>query len=196
MSVNGNNRDLNRLRELLRTESATPKRERLPASLYAPGVPRGAVVEISGSAQTAWVLSVLREHSESKVLWVEKDLRLFPPHLAQVGVDPERIAFVECDAEAFGVLRRGIRSQVFPFIVTTLAFEDERIHRALRLLSEKAGATLFLLCPKPSRYWTVALQLEADWGRPDLLSEIQVRVIRDKAGNALPGTELLVSSVG
>ncbi len=155
--------------------------ERYPFESYRPGIPQGALVEVSGPAKTAAVLRFLKQHPALRVLWLEPRFTLFPPHVRQLGVE-NRIAFVETESEVYSSLRLALRSGIFHSVVTTATFEEE-LYKNLRFLSEKSKVATFLLCKTHQSSWSVALHLEASWGAsPDC--PVVIDGLRDKCSNS------------
>lgn len=137
--------------------------ERLAYSLYAEGLPRGALVEISGRGKTEAAVRFLAENS-LPVAWIEERFSLFPTALLQREVDPARILFLECGKDSAWAAAQVLRSQLFPILVYSAPYGDERELRRFQLLSETTKATMLLLRPKPSRAWPIALHLKVEGG--------------------------------
>lgn len=148
------------LREQIGAILGHASQERIASSLLSEGIPRGALVELTGPSRVEWCLAFLREHPKLKVCWIEEKFTLFPPAIKQRGCNLEHFLFVEAGAELFKPLRKAIRSQVFDVLIAPSAFADDRALKALQLLTEKANAALFLLGSKPRTAWQISVQLE------------------------------------
>src|SRR5689334_18183764 len=79
-----------------------PKPESYRFSQLENGLPKGAVVEVSGSAgggKTEVVLRFLSENPETRVAWIEDELTIYPCAFPQNRVGLERVLFVESKPE-------------------------------------------------------------------------------------------------
>jgi hypothetical protein len=162
--------DLLQIKELLELHAPTRAHEVLHFSLCPEGVPQGVLIEVSGPARTTFLLRYFKENPALQVLWLETSFTLFPPHLQQEGLSLSRFVFVEAQKEVFSSLRKVLRAQCFGCLVSTVSFEDEKIYKALRLLAEKSGMTVFFLTQAHRSFWPIAVQYEADWKNSDELS--------------------------
>jgi hypothetical protein len=142
----------------------TAEREFFRAPGIPLGIPRGAIVEITGERKTEWLIQWLRENPLLHALWLEQEQTLFPPALQQRGVALERITFGAVE-DLYPALRRAIQSQVFEALIAPSVFTELRVLKGLQLLSEKANATLFLTAKKLRSAWPISVQLEIG---PDL----------------------------
>jgi hypothetical protein len=149
------------LRALLGTAGAERSKERLRSSDLSEGVPRGALVEVSGPARTEWVARLIAENKEAQVAWVEQKLSLLPTALRQREVELGQIIFVEARDKLDWTLTTLLRSQLFTAIVCSGNIHDQRRLRRYQLLAEKANATVLLLSVEATTAWCIALQLEA-----------------------------------
>ncbi len=161
------------LREQIGALLSHSTQEILSSSLLPAGIPRGALVELTGHTRVEWLLAFLREHQELRVCWLEEKFNLFPTALKQRGCNLENFLFVEAGETIFSPLRKAIRSQVFDIVVSPSLFDDVRALKTLQLLSEKANSTLFLLAQKPMHAWQISVQLEC-------LNDLQTRVLKFK----------------
>lgn len=132
------------------------------------GLPKGAVVEVSGQAgggKTEVVLKFLAENPDARVAWVEDELTVYPCAFPQNRVGLERVLFVESPAaETLWTAHQILRSQVFGILIlrTTRAL-DEMALRRLQLAAEKTQSTIILLNEESARRgtWPIAVQLKA-----------------------------------
>jgi hypothetical protein len=147
------------------------------------GLPKGAVVEVSGQAgggKTEVVLRFLSENPDARVAWIEDELTIYPCAFPQNRVGLERVLFVESrpskghpneDAgtshrsdETLWTAHQILRSQVFGVVVLRVARAlDEMALRRLQLAAEKTQTTLILLTEEAARRgtWPIAVQLHA-----------------------------------
>src|SRR3954469_21692769 len=70
------------------------------------GVPRGVICEITGTARTEWVITLLNENPELMTFWVEEKLSILPTAIHQRGVDLSRILLAEAEDKLFQALRK------------------------------------------------------------------------------------------
>ena len=132
------------------------------------GLPKGAVVEVSGSSgggKTEVVLRFLAENPEARVAWIEDELTIYPCAFPQSRVGLERVLFVESrPQEIVWTVNQILRSQVFGVVVLrTAAALDEMTLRRLQLTAEKTQTTVILLTEEAARRgtWPIAVQLHA-----------------------------------
>lgn len=143
-------------------------RESFPWSFLPGGMPRGALVEISGPGKTEAVARLLAENP-LPVAWVEAKFSLFPSGLRQHQVSLENIFFIESGKDAAWAAGTALRSQLFPLLVYSAPYGEERELRRFQLLAERANATMILLAKKPSLAWPISLSLEMRDRRPAVL---------------------------
>lgn len=132
------------------------------------GLPKGAVVEVSGSSgggKTEVVLRFLAENPEARVAWIEDELTIYPCAFPQNRVGLERVLFVESKpSEVLWTVHQILRSQVFGVVVLRVgASIDEMALRRLQLAAEKTQTTVILLSEEAARRgtWPIAVQLHA-----------------------------------
>lgn len=171
-------------KELLEmVEKATQKisRERLPSSTYENGIPRSAITELCGTAKVEWLLHFFRDNPQLKILWVEETFNLLPTSFLQHGVDPNRILYVEAKKNLIKVLRKALKFQVFDCIVAPSLFREERVLKALQLLSEKANTATVLLAETPLKSWPISLQLEIHRHMNNGQHSFDIHILKEKA---------------
>lgn len=130
------------------------------------GIPRGALIEVSGpmgTGKTAWMASFLTEQNQQRAAWIEESLSVYPCALAQAGVDLSRLLFVEAGElvlwSAHQILRSGLVQLLFVSLERLIPGELEL--RRLQLACRDAQASLVLLkeTPLPGNPWPVSLRL-------------------------------------
>lgn len=156
------------LQELRARLGALHNREALRWSRLPTGLPKGGLVEISGAGKTEAVASLLAEQG-LPVAWVEHTLSVFPMALRQRKVELEKVFFVEAGKESAWAASAILRSQLFPLLVYHAPYGEERELRRFQLLAERSRATMFLLSDKASQAWPIALSLEMQDSRPQVL---------------------------
>src|SRR5689334_19570108 len=98
------------LREKLgHSEGKVECREFLKCQTIPGGVPRGVICEITGTARTEWVLSILHENPEVVTFWVEDKLSIFPTAIHQRGINLSQILMAEAADRVFQTLRKALR---------------------------------------------------------------------------------------
>lgn len=139
------------------------QRESLPFSRFAPGLPRGALVELTGPGKTTLVAQFLAENSGLRAAWVESRFSLLPSAFPQRSVDLEKIFFVEGGKNSAWAAATILRAQLFPILVYHAPYGCERELRRFQLLSERSSTTMILLGQKPleARAWPIKVSLEA-----------------------------------
>lgn len=132
------------------------------------GLPRGALVEISGApgcGKTEVLLQFLAENPKLRIAWIESDFTIYPCAFPEHRVGLERILFVEpADDDSFWIAQQIMRSRVFEIIVIAEGRErtSENTLRRLQLLAQKAQVTVILLNSSSliQRSWPIAVQLQ------------------------------------
>jgi hypothetical protein len=158
------------LRSLIRTVEKPQERERYDFSLLPSGVPRGALIEVTGPGKTESVVSFLSENQALRIAWVEDQMTVYPTAILQRQVPLERVLFIEAGDEIVWAAMQVMRSGLFEAIILSLPRHlDERVLRRLQLESEKSQACVFLLSEKPHKAWPISLQIQVS--RPALFSE-------------------------
>ena len=143
------------------------------------GVPKGALVELLGSARTEWLLQFFLMHPEPFILWCETKQQVNPTAIYQRGIPLERIKFINT-LELQQPLRMALDSGQYPFIVAPQTFAEIKIFQRLQLCAEKSKATVFFLpFEQFSSAWPISLQL--DIATDDLGFNIAVQ--RQRYGN-------------
>lgn len=153
---------LDELRALIGQGEAPLGRENFACSLVPGGIPRGALIEVTGKARTEWVVQALVENPGERVLWLEENFSILPTALSQRQLTLDRVLFVETSEHQDWTLGTVLRSQLFSLVVAPGNIHNEKILRRYQLLAEKAPASLFLLSERPSSAWAISLQVEAE----------------------------------
>lgn len=148
--------------------------ENRPSSFFAGGLPRGALVEVSGVGKTERVAQFLAENAETPAAWIESEFSLYPPALFQRQRKCTNTFFVEAGKDATWAASTILRARLFPILVYHAPYlNDERQLRRFQLLAEKAEATMiFLARRKPHAAWPIA--------RSFALQKQQLTVLRQK----------------
>lgn len=140
-----------------RHQSASP----LPYSRFGSGLPRGALVEITGHGKTESVLQLLRENPALRAAWVESHFSLLPSAFLQRQANLEKIFFVEGGKDSAWAAAVILRSQLFPVLVYHAPYGEERELRRFQLLAERSATTMILLGARPleERAWPIRISL-------------------------------------
>src|SRR5262249_52928689 len=148
-----------------------------PSPDIEPGVPRGALTEISGPGKTEWAARFLAQNSGVPVAWVEEEFSVYPFGLLQKQVGLERVLFVESGEDSRWTVFQALRSQAFGVVLfssttTTTRSDtgpefvrDERMLRGLQLAAEKSRASMIFLADQPGDSWPVSLQIQVSKDR-------------------------------
>lgn len=139
------------------------QRESLPFSRLASGLPRGALVELTGAGKTSVAAQFLAENAGLRAAWVESRFSLLPSAFPQRSVQLEKIFFVEGGKQSAWAAATILRAQLFPVLVYHAPYGEERELRRFQLLAERSNTTMLLLGQKPlaSSAWPIRLSLEA-----------------------------------
>jgi protein ImuA len=82
---------------------------------------------------------------DGPVLWAAERTDLFPPALAHVGLDPDRVLFVDAPRAVLLAMEEGLRHGGFAGVVGEVRRLDATASRRLQLAAESAGVTVFAL---------------------------------------------------
>jgi hypothetical protein len=138
---------------------------RLGCSLFAPGLPLGALIHVSGPRRTEAMLTLLAEHPGLRAAWVEERITAYPPALQRRGVDLGRLLFVEARRDFFWALTQVVRSQLFKVVLVASPLRGEGVSlRQLQLASEQAGCAVVLAADIEGAAWSVRLWLATETG--------------------------------
>jgi hypothetical protein len=172
---------LHYLKELIAQKEGRIFRERIPSSSLSCGVPQGAIVEISGHAKVEWLISFFKENPSLKIFWMESHFTLFPPALHQRGICLDHFVFAEVGDDLFPNIRKALRCQVFECIVSPSEYSNEKLLKALQLLTERANAIVFLLADRLQSSWPITLQFEVN--RCPFTQNFLVEIKKNKGKN-------------
>jgi protein ImuA len=192
---------IRRLREQIQSLEGTPLRaravlpfgvatidERLPGG----GLALGALHEVAGGgnaaidgAAAALFAAGIAARTKGKVLWCVTRQDLFAPALAQVGLSPDRVVYVDaCDEKSvLACFEEGVRHGGLGAVVAEVARLSMTSSRRLSLAAEASGSIAIAI-----RRWRRQTEA-ADFGQPTA-SATRWRV------SALPSTPLPVPGVG
>jgi protein ImuA len=156
------------------------------------GLARGALHEVAGGghgaidgAAAALFAAGIAARAGGKVLWCITRPDLFAPALAQAGLTPDRVIYVEAGDEKTVLVcfEEGLRHGGLGAVVAEVARLSMTTSRRLQLAAESSGAIGIAI-----RRWRRHTEA-ADFGQPTA-SVTRWRV------NALPATQLPVPGVG
>jgi hypothetical protein len=147
---------IEKLRHLVGSKT---ERELIPFSLLPHGVPKGAITEISGKGKTEFVLQFLKENSELKVVWIERNFSAYPFGFLQREVDLDRFLFIEGAKDLDWCVYQALRTSVFQAVI--VYSEDIGLNslRRIQLQSEKSLAATLWLTDQPKNAWPVHLRI-------------------------------------
>lgn len=146
--------------------SAKALETRYGFSLLAQGLPPGSLIEISGepgSGKTEILLRFLAENPQLKILWVEKQLSIYPLIFPAYGISLERTWFIQSSVKnaLHPLLSQVLRSQVFQVVVLSEIELSEISLRRLQLNVQKSKTLFFVLKTYPTTEgaWPIRIQL-------------------------------------
>ena len=192
---------ISRLREQIQRLEGAPLRARdvlpfgLPAiddHLPGGGLALGALHEVAGGgnaaidgAAAALFTAGIAARTRGKVLWCITRQDLFAPALAQVGLGPDRVIYVDaCDEKSvLACFEEGVRHGGLGAVVAEVARLSMTSSRRLSLAAEASGSIAIAI-----RRWRRQMEA-ADFGQPTA-SATRWRV------SALPSAPLPVPGVG
>jgi protein ImuA len=154
------------------------------------GLALGALHEVAGGgngaingAAAALFAAGIAARAQGKVLWCIRHPDLFAPALAQAGLLPDRVIYVEAGEAVLACFEEGLRHGGLGAVVAEVARLSMTASRRLQLAAESSGAIGIAI-----RRWRRHTEA-ADFGQPTA-SVTRWRV------SALPATPLPVQGVG
>ena len=169
--------DLAQIRKKLESENAAYKLNMFSCDTVPQGVPRGVICEVTGSARTEWILSLMKQNSNLNTFWAEESLTLLPTALHQRGIDLSRVLMAETHELLFPALRKALQSKLFDCIVLPGKLHEVKILKALQLFARESNAGVFFLSKQSQRAWAIQFQVEAEWTDPQAYA---VKVLKKK----------------
>jgi hypothetical protein len=136
-------------------------------------VPQGSIVEIVGSARFELTIKFICEQPDLNVAWVESQFTLFPPAVAQRGVDVTRWLLVEAGEKAQWAVEELLNSHFFSVIIAPDLRLPLAIWRRLQLDCERAGCSLFILSEQAHEQVGSLFVLESQWQQGRIHSQWQ-----------------------
>ncbi len=149
---------------VLERGAGAPQRQSLPLGLPAlddrlpgGGLPLACLHEIEGaraewddgaaSGFCVWLLIRVLAARPGPLLWVTRRGDLYPPGLADLGLDPERVILVQAgnEAELLWALEEGLKCGELAAVVGECEPLERRAGRRLQLAAEAGGVTAFAL---------------------------------------------------
>lgn len=201
MSVASPSPAIQRLREQIERLDGAPLRARtvlpfgvgsIDGRLPGGGLTLGALHEVAGGgnaaidgAAAALFAAGIAARTKGKILWCVTRQDLFAPALAQVGLDPDRVIYVDaCDEKSvLACFEEAVRHGGLGAVVAEVARLSMTSSRRLSLAAEASGSMAIAI-----RRWRRQTEA-ADFGQPTA-SATRWRV------SALPSTPLPVPGIG
>jgi protein ImuA len=92
------------------------------------------------------------------IVWIVKDLNLFPPSLKIFGLDPSRIIFIALPKpqEALWAMEEALKCKELAAVIGEIADPDLTATRRLQIATEKSGVPGFLLRMNPRKSGSTA----------------------------------------
>jgi hypothetical protein len=138
-------------------------------------IPRGSLVELLGKGSREWLFQLFVTHAETRIAWLEPKLSLFPPAVAQRGVDLSRMLFLETEKEWNWALLQTLRSKLFHFAVTPVDIVPKKgsdvFLRKIQIQAERAGTTLFFLSEVGTPFFGIThrIRIDSEGSPPEIL---------------------------
>ena len=166
------------IKEKLNLINRTDHREFLTCDLISEGVPRGVLCEITGSARTEFILTLLKQNPHLNTFWAEEHLTILPTAIHQRGVNLERILMAETGEMLFQSLRKALKSRLFDCVVLPGAIEEVKMLKALQLFARESNAYVFFLSKILKSVWAIPFQVETEWENG--INSVVVKVVKSK----------------
>ncbi len=131
-------------------------------------IPQGSVIEVFGNARFEWLVKFFCEQSDLAVAWVEPEVTLFPPAVAQRGVDVTRWLLLEAGERALWAVEELLFSHFFSVVVAPDLRLTLPVWRRLHLECQRSGTSLLLVSEAPHVQVGSLFTVEAQWG-PDVV---------------------------
>lgn len=136
-------------------------------------IPQASVVEVVGHARMEFVVNFCTEQADLTVACVEREWTLFPPAVAQRGVDITRWLMVEAGEKDLWVIEELLASDFFSVIVAPDLKLNLPLWRRLHLECQRSGTTLFILSEEAHHQVGSLFLIEAQWREGNLDSQWQ-----------------------
>jgi hypothetical protein len=131
-------------------------------SQLALGMPKGALVEISGRKNAEAAFQFLLENPGMPVAWIEQDLKSLSIERIPERLNVAKILFFDGNKDSSWAASTVINSKEFPVVVYHAPYGEEKELRRWQLQAEKAGVTVILLRDEPCVAWPISLQMRAN----------------------------------
>ena len=158
------NAQLLELRKLPHLQT-TEKVEAFPCEQIFGGIPKSRITEISGplgSGKTSFALDLLKENTQTRSAWIEKEVTAYPEAFLQKDIYLERVLFVNVQKQALWSVYQALYSQIFDFVIFSTQHLNLPDLKRLRMATEKSPSALLLITPSPHKEaWPITLQIEA-----------------------------------
>ncbi len=167
----------------------------IDAYLPEAGLARGALHEVAGDATTgasaALFVAGIMARSPGQILWCVTRPDLFAPAIAQAGLDPDRVIYVEATDEKtlLACFEEGLRHGSLGGVVAEVARLPMIASRRLQLAAESTGTPGIAL-----HRWHRPVE-PANFGQPTAFDQSTAAVTRWRV-TPLPSAPLPVAGVG
>ena len=136
-------------------------------------IPQGSVVEVFGNARFEFAVKFLCAQSDLSVAWVEPEWTLFPPAVAQRGVDVTRWLLVEAGERALWAVEELLHSHFFSVILAPELKLSLPLWRRLHLECQRSGSSVMILSEEPHTQVGSLFLIEAAWRQGQIESQWQ-----------------------
>jgi hypothetical protein len=136
-------------------------------------LPQGSLVEVFGNARFEFAVKFFCEQPDLAVAWVEPEWTLFPPAVAQRGVDITRWLLVEAGEKALWAVEELLNSHFFSVILVADLKLSLAVWRRLQIECQRSGCTLLVLSKEPHQQVGSLFLIEAEWKQTQLVSQWQ-----------------------
>ncbi|MEY4616587.1 MAG: hypothetical protein RJB66_1547 [Pseudomonadota bacterium] len=136
-------------------------------------VPQGSMVEVVGKARFEFAIKFLCEQSDLMVACVESEWTLFPPAVAQRGVDITSWLLVEAGERAVWAVEELLHSHFFSVILAPDLRLSQPLWRRLHLECQRSGTSLMILSEESHEQVGSLFVIEAELNQGKLQSQWQ-----------------------
>lgn len=158
----------------------TPKGE----GFLAPGlpfkIPKGVIVELIGTAPKEYAVAFLSLNPTFKVFWCEKEQTVFPPYMAQNGVDVSNVTFGTYNDKISEGVTDVLRAGRYDFVTAPMEFTNTAIDRFARLCRDTQ--TIFFMFGKDKTTSSIHIDLQLEIHRGETEHIFKHEVLKIKHG--------------
>ena len=132
-------------------------------------LPVGTLIEISGPEAHHQAARILARNRNLCAAWIEQNLEALPETTFHSQINLKKVLFINGQRDSSWAASQIINSGLFPILIFSAPYENEKLLRRLRRQARKSGTTVLLLRDKPCFSWTIRVHLHAQEAKLNVL---------------------------